>query len=306
MISNLISYHKVNIWYNLLTQISSFKMSTLRKASGDSDEGPSASTSISGSTSTTGCPPPRKIHRIMFEPKKLVSVSTLEDMDAIIAKFQIAKIRERLEARTKEENELRLRIEQLEKRQTQDDAVLNVVNRYWNQLNEDIRIMLQRFDTETSDEIESNNENPATTSFLSELANYDKNELDEKLAKKVQVSTRAVTKMVQAFDRLFQRSEKISAILKTEVDSDSGIGGIDDKIKEEYIRFLDENKMVQLLNTSLHAKLRTMSLQMKELAEKLMGEETEIDEMKNRVSDLEYEYEDLNAGEELQINHLIN
>lgn len=117
-----------------------------RKTSGDSDEGP----------------PPRKIHKIMFEPKRLVSVSTLEDMDAIIAKFQIAKIRERLEARTKEENELRLRIEQLEKRQTQDDAVLNVVNRYWNQLNEDIRIMLQRFDTETSDEIESNNENAGT------------------------------------------------------------------------------------------------------------------------------------------------
>lgn len=53
------------------------------------------------------------------------------------------------------ETELRNRIEQLEKRQTQDDSVLNVVNRYWNQLNEDIRVLLQRFDAETADELES-------------------------------------------------------------------------------------------------------------------------------------------------------
>lgn len=43
----------------------------------------------------------------------------------------------------------------MEKRQTQDDAVLNVVNRYWNQLNEDIRVLLQRFDAETADEAEN-------------------------------------------------------------------------------------------------------------------------------------------------------
>lgn len=131
------------------------------------------------------------------------------------------------------------------------------------------------------------------------MAKYDKNELDEKLAKKVQVSTRAVTKMVQAFDRLFQRSEKISAILKADVDADTPapIAQLDEKIKQEYIQFLEKNKQMQLSNTSLHTKFRTMSLQMKELAEKLMGEETETDEMKNRVSDLEYEFQDLNAGE---------
>lgn len=62
---------------------------------------------------------------------------------------------QRLEQRHRMETELRQRIEQLEKRQTQDDAVLNVVNRYWNQLNEDIRVLLQRFDAETADESEN-------------------------------------------------------------------------------------------------------------------------------------------------------
>lgn len=62
---------------------------------------------------------------------------------------------QRIEQRHRTEQELRQRIEQLEKRQTQDDAVLNVVNRYWNQLNEDIRVLLQRFDAETADESEN-------------------------------------------------------------------------------------------------------------------------------------------------------
>lgn len=64
-------------------------------------------------------------------------------------------VSQRLEQRQRTEAELRQRIEQLEKRQTQDDAMLNVVNRYWNQLNEDIRVLLQRFDAETADESEN-------------------------------------------------------------------------------------------------------------------------------------------------------
>lgn len=62
---------------------------------------------------------------------------------------------QRLEDRKRIENELRQRIEQLEKRQTQDDAVLNVINRYWNQLNEDVRLMLLRFDAESAHDLEA-------------------------------------------------------------------------------------------------------------------------------------------------------
>lgn len=146
------------------------------------------------------------------------------------------------------EAELRQRIEQLEKRQMQDDAVLNVVNRYWNQLNEDIRILLQRFDAETADESENKSkrilkevqynssifsrrnffkqifpffvtdESEATTSFLMQLSSWDKEELDEKLANRVQVSKRAVSKVVQAFDRMSQRNEKITLALKGQFD----------------------------------------------------------------------------------------
>lgn len=57
-------------------------------------------------------------------------------------------------------------------------------------------------------------ENEATTSFLMQLSTWDKEELDDKLANRVQVSKRAVAKVIQAFDRLMQRNEKITLALK--------------------------------------------------------------------------------------------
>ena len=46
-----------------------------------------------------------------------------------VLKFQNRKLAERLDLRKKVEEDLRKRIEQLEQRQTTDDAVLCIVNR---------------------------------------------------------------------------------------------------------------------------------------------------------------------------------
>ena len=66
-------------------------------------------------------------------------------------------------------------------------------------MNEDIRILLLRFDAETGDESEKDNESESTKSFLAQLATWHKEELDEKLANKVQVSQRAVAKIIQVW-----------------------------------------------------------------------------------------------------------
>ena len=139
--------------------------------------------------------------RIVFEPLQLGPIANLEELELKTLAFQNGKLSQRLNQRVQVEEELRVRIDQLEKRQTQDDAVINVINRYWNQLNEDIRVLLQRFDAETGDESEKKNEHEATTSFLTQLATWHKEELNEKLASKVQVSQRAVAKIIQVSGR---------------------------------------------------------------------------------------------------------
>ena len=57
-----------------------------------------------------------------------------EELDIKVLQFQNKKLAERIEQRRKAEDDLRKRIEQLEQRQTTDDAVLCIVNRYWNQV----------------------------------------------------------------------------------------------------------------------------------------------------------------------------
>lgn len=278
-----------------------------------------------------GQPPIKKVH---FEPHLIGPVSTLEEMDIKVLEFQNKKLAQRIEQRMRCEAELRHRIEQLEKRQTQDDAVLNVVNRYWNQLNEDIRVLLQRFDAETADELENKNENEVTTSFLTQLSTWDKEELDEKLANRVQVSKRAVAKIVQVIDRLMQRNGKITNVLKgdslagagAQGSSAGGAGGsgeeqqsaadaeaatplsavhaLEETLKKTHIEIMKENHNLQNLNTSLHEKFHTMSLKMKEYQDALTAKETENAELKNQIDELKYDLEKICCRNDKLENHL--
>nr|XP_036671494.1 E3 ubiquitin-protein ligase Bre1 [Drosophila suzukii] len=269
-----------------------------------------------------GQPPIKKVH---FEPHLIGPVSTLEEMDIKVLEFQNKKLAQRIEQRMRTEAELRHRIEQLEKRQTQDDAVLNVVNRYWNQLNEDIRVLLQRFDAETADELENRNENEVTTSFLAQLSTWDKEELDEKLANRVQVSKRAVAKIVQVIDRLMQRNEKITHVLKGDslasagsgeeeqqqssgdaetTSASAGVHALEETLKQTHIEIMSENHKLQNLNTSLHEKFHTMSLKMKEYQDAHTAKETENAELKNQIDELQYDLEKIHCRNDKLENHL--
>ncbi|XP_044754768.1 E3 ubiquitin-protein ligase Bre1 isoform X1 [Coccinella septempunctata] len=250
--------------------------------------------------SSGGQPPIKKIH---FEPHLIGPVSTLEEMDIKVLQFQNKKLAQKIEQRHRTEQELRQRIEQLEKRQTQDDAMLNVVNRYWNQLNEDIRILLQRFDAETADESENKNENEATTSFLMQLSTWDKDELNDKLANRVQVSRRAVAKVIQAFDRLMQRNEKITLALKGEVEGQDA-PSVDEVIRQANVELQAENRNLQALQTTLHEKYHLNSLKVAELQDSVTARETEIAELKNQIDDLQYEFDKVRNRNDKLETHL--
>merc|ERR1719233_822527 len=248
--------------------------------------------------------------KIVFEPLQLGPITNLEELDLKTLQFQNRKLGQRLSLKNKVEEELRGRIDQLEKRQTQDDAVINVINRYWNQLNEDIRILLQRFDAETGDEEEKNEESEATTSFLTQLASWHKQELDEKLSSRVQVSQRAVGKIIQVFDHLLQRNEKVSKAIRgdredeeTEPDSSAPENGetkpespsLDETVRELNNRMQAENSHLHQQNTKLHKDLHFMSLKKAEFEEKLHDETTKFDELRNKYEDADYELNKIRA-----------
>ncbi|KAH6932261.1 hypothetical protein HPB50_004134 [Hyalomma asiaticum] len=259
---------------------------------------------------SSSAPSAKKVH---FEPFRIGQVSTLEEMDMKTLQFQNRKLAQRLDQRVRQESELRARVEQLEKRQTSDEGVLTVVNRYWNQLNEDLRILLQRFDSEAWDESEQRNEAEATTSFLGMLLHWDREELDEKLAQRVQVSTRAVAKLLQAFDRLVQRNHKVMLALQGEEPPgpdgepamDTGpVPDLNEAVRQANVELQTENKNLHALVTSLHEKNHKLTLKFSEHQDQVDSMQTKNDELRNRVEELEYELSKVRAREEKLDCHL--
>lgn len=175
------------------------------------------------------------------------------------------------------------------------------MNRYWNQFNEDIRILLQRFDAETADEQESKNESEVTASFLAQLSTWDKKELDENLANRVQISKRAVGKIIQVFDRLMQRNDKVLQFVRGE---DKETADIDASFREQIEEIIKENRNLQEKNMELHSKNHTITLNEAKLQESIAAHETAEAEMKHKIDGLEYELEKVRCRNDKLENHL--
>lgn len=148
-------------------------------------------------------------------------------------------------------------------------------------------------------------ENEATTSFLTQLSTWDKEELDDKLANRVQVSKRAVAKIVQVIDRLMQRNEKFTLALKHGIEEENiPPPDIEETLRQSQVEILDENKNLQFLNTTLHERYHTISLKMKELQDTVTGKETEAAELHNQIDDLQYELGKVRLRNDKLENHL--
>lgn len=149
-------------------------------------------------------------------------------------------------------------------------------------------------------------ENESTTSFLTQLSSWDKEELDEKLANRVQVSKRAVAKIVQVIDRLMQRNERFSIVLRGGDDEECSlpVPQIEESLRQTQIEIMDENRNLQKLNTSLHERYHTISLKLMELQDTLTGKETEAAELQNQIDDLQYELGKIRLRNDKLENHL--
>lgn len=129
--------------------------------------------------------------------------------------------------------------------------------------------------------------------------------MDDKLANRVQVSKRAVAKVVQVIDRLMQRNEKFTLALKgNPEDGSETVPIIEEALRQSQIEIMAENKNLQSLNTSLHEKYHTISLKLKELQDTLTGKETEAAELHNQIDDLQYELEKVRMRNDKLENHL--
>uniref|UniRef100_A0A8B9FZE2 E3 ubiquitin protein ligase n=1 Tax=Amazona collaria TaxID=241587 RepID=A0A8B9FZE2_9PSIT len=171
------------------------------------------------------------------ETIKLGGVSSTEEMDIRALQAKNRKLAEMLDQRQAIEDELREHIEKLERRQATDDASLLIINRYWNQFDENIRIILKRFDLdqglgdllserkalvvpepepdsdsnqERKDERERGEGLEPAFSFLATLASSTSEEIESQLQERVESSRRAVAQIVTMYDKLQEKVDVLS------------------------------------------------------------------------------------------------
>ncbi len=92
------------------------------------------SAGVGSSTTITGASAPKRPFLSGSEPVLFSRVRSLEELDKRTLQLQNKKLYEALSEKRSAIGDLRQRIEQLENRQAKDDALLCVVNRYWNQV----------------------------------------------------------------------------------------------------------------------------------------------------------------------------
>lgn len=133
---------------------------------------------------------------------------------------------------------------------------------------------------------------------MAQLSTWDKNELDENLANRVQISKRAVGKIIQVFDRLMQRNDKIlQAVKEEDVTAEA-------TIREQLEELIKENRNLQEKNIELHSKNHVITLNEAKLLESLSAHETAEAEMKHKIDGLEYELEKVRCRNDKLENHL--
>uniref|UniRef100_A0A8C8T406 E3 ubiquitin protein ligase n=1 Tax=Peromyscus maniculatus bairdii TaxID=230844 RepID=A0A8C8T406_PERMB len=284
-------------------------------------------------------PPEKKLTReektttTLIEPIRLGGISSTEEMDSKVLQFKNKKLAERLEQRQACEDELRERIEKLEKRQATDDATLLIVNRYWAQLDETVEALLRcherqrelssgteaagfqegltrdgipRTDPGTSDlrepmpmQFRTPLSEPALA-FVVALGASSNEEVELQLQGRMEFSKAAVSRVVEASDRLQRQVEELCQRVYSRGDSEAP-GEVARVRTRELGR---ENRRLQDLATQLQEKHHRISLEYSELQDKVTSTETKVLEMETTVEDLQWDIEKLRKREQKLNKHL--
>nr|XP_026235930.1 E3 ubiquitin-protein ligase BRE1A [Urocitellus parryii] len=260
------------------------------------------------------------------ETIKLGGVSSTEELDIRTLQTKNRKLAEMLDQRQAIEDELREHIEKLERRQATDDASLLIVNRYWSQFDENIRIILKRYDLEQGlgdllterkalvvpepepdsdsnqerkDDRERGEGQEPAFSFLATLASSSSEEMESQLQERVESSRRAVSQIVTVYDKLQEKVELLSRKLN------SGDNLIVDEAVQELNSFLvQENMRLQELTDLLQEKHCTMSQEFSKLQSKVETAESRVSVLESMIDDLQWDIDKIRKREQRLNRHL--
>ncbi|KAM8733709.1 E3 ubiquitin-protein ligase BRE1A [Acanthopagrus latus] len=284
-----------------------------REREGD-DGGPGVSAAAGGSTA---------VETVI----KLGGVSNSEEQDIKALQAKNRKLGEALDLRQVIEDELRERIERLETRQATDDASLLILNRYWNQFDENIQLTIRRYDQASSEteksvagegrslkpgtpepDGDSNQERAkdrgqtgeAANSFLATLASSSSEEMEAELLERVESSQKQANHVVEIYECLKSTVDQ----LKAEVDS--GVEGSLWQAASKLNSLLtNENKRLHQLTEDLKQKHSHMTSESRSLGRAANKADQRVSELQVLIEELQWDMEKIRRRENRLNAHLI-
>uniref|UniRef100_A0A673K0J4 E3 ubiquitin protein ligase n=1 Tax=Sinocyclocheilus rhinocerous TaxID=307959 RepID=A0A673K0J4_9TELE len=237
------------------------------------------------------------------------------------------KLGESLDQRQVIEDELRERVERLETRQATDDASLLILNRYWNQFDENVRLIVHRYDQSGSEPVESQppegrslkpgtpepdgdsnqerakdrgQQGEAVSSFLAMLASSSSEEIDAELQERLESSCKQARRVVEIYENLKNTVDQ----LKKDVES-----GTDGSLWDVAVRLntllTNENECLRQLTDSLQQKHSHMTSESRPLGRAANRADNRISELQVLIEELQWDMEKIRRRENRLNAHLV-
>ncbi|KAK2839000.1 hypothetical protein Q7C36_013814 [Tachysurus vachellii] len=257
---------------------------------------------------------------------KLGGVSNSEEQDIKALQMKNRKLGEALDQRQVIEDELRERVERLETRQATDDASLLILNRYWNQIDDNMRLIARRYDQSGSQPVDSqpgegrslkpgtpepdgdSNQERAkdrgpqgegASSFLAMLASSSSEEMEAELKERVESSCKQASCVIEICESLKITVDQ----LKKDLSADS-----DGKLLEIAARLntllANENERLRQLTDDLKLKHSHMTSESRSLARAASRADNRISELQVSIEELQWDTEKIRRRENRLNTHL--
>ncbi|XP_072295691.1 E3 ubiquitin-protein ligase BRE1A [Eucyclogobius newberryi] len=257
---------------------------------------------------------------------KLGGVSNSEEQDIKALQTKNRKLGESLDQRQVIEDELRERIERLETRQATDDASLLILNRYWNQLDENIRLITRRYDLsspepekspgsegrtlkpETPEPDGDSNQERAkdrghqgetTNSFLATLASSSSEEMEAELQERLESTQKLANRVVEIYDALKNTLDQMTT------EMDSGTEGSMWQVASKLSSLLtSENERLQKVSEELKQKHSQMTSESRSLSRAANKADQRVEELQTLIEELQWDMEKIRRRENRLNAHL--
>ncbi|XP_066505083.1 E3 ubiquitin-protein ligase BRE1A [Hoplias malabaricus] len=258
---------------------------------------------------------------------KLGGVANMEEQDIKALQVKNRKLGEALDQRQVIEDELRERVERLETRQATDDASLLILNRYWNQFDENMRLLARSYDQSGSEPAEtqptegrslkpgtpepdgdSNQERAkdrgqqeGASSFLATLASSSSEEMEAELQERVESSRKQANRVVEIYESLKSTVDQLQKDVESGTDGNPALWEVAAKLNS---LLTTENEHLRQLTDDLKQKHTLMTNESRSLGRAASRAENRINELQVLIEELQWDTEKFRRRENRLNTHL--